>query len=304
MAGVIQIFTHRGTTDDSADHARRQTAELSAPATARHRSADCWASSTTPPPRNIFQRTGKGPGDYFRDATASGNFGWKFSDTDTLRLTLRNNASDAGQPGQTLLPGGATPGQTQRHPRFRRESGLEFLHRAALAASGVRHSNRVFSWWRMSPPFGSFHNRNTTAPAESSSPPIFSKMEASLRATKMRMKQARRASRHNQAGYLEVRYQFGTRLTAIVGGRVEANGFFGTRTVPRAGASYALRRGSGFWGATRLRASYGRRNQGTRNSAARLRSAAEAGAEHDGRCGDRSVLRFRSRAILGDVFSQ
>jgi len=40
-------------------------------------------------------------------------------------------------------------------------------------------------------------------------------------------------------------------------GRVEANGFFGTRVVPRAGASYALRSGSGFWGATRLRASYG-----------------------------------------------
>ena len=48
------------------------------------------------------------------------------------------------------------------------------------------------------------------------------------------------------------------RLTAVVGGRVEANGFFGTRAVPRVGASYALRYGSRFWGATRLRASYGK----------------------------------------------
>ena len=63
-------------------------------------------------------------------------------------------------------------------------------------------------------------------------------------------------TRHNQAGYVEVRQQFG-RLTAVIGGRAEANGFFGTRFVPRVGASYALRDGQGFWGATRLRASYG-----------------------------------------------
>jgi vitamin B12 transporter len=64
-------------------------------------------------------------------------------------------------------------------------------------------------------------------------------------------------TRHNQAGYVEMRYQFGKRLTAIAGGRAEANGAFGTRVVPRAGAAYALRYGQGFWGATRLRSSFG-----------------------------------------------
>ncbi len=54
-----------------------------------------------------------------------------------------------------------------------------------------------------------------------------------------------------------MRYQFSRRFTATAGARVEANGIFGTRVVPRVGASYALRYGSGFWGATRLRASYG-----------------------------------------------
>ena len=65
------------------------------------------------------------------------------------------------------------------------------------------------------------------------------------------------ASRHNQASYIETRYQFGKRVTLIAGGRVEANGFFGTRAVPRAGVAYVLQLGNGFWGATRLRASYG-----------------------------------------------
>ena len=64
-------------------------------------------------------------------------------------------------------------------------------------------------------------------------------------------------ARHNQAGYVEVRYQLARRLTLNAGGRVEANGFFGTRVVPRVGAMYLLREGNSRWGATRLRASYG-----------------------------------------------
>ena len=63
--------------------------------------------------------------------------------------------------------------------------------------------------------------------------------------------------RNNQAGYVEVRYQFGRRVTATAGGRAEANASFGTRVVPRAGIAYALRYGHDFWGATRLRVSYG-----------------------------------------------
>jgi vitamin B12 transporter len=63
--------------------------------------------------------------------------------------------------------------------------------------------------------------------------------------------------RHNQAGYLEARYQFTERFSATAGGRVEANGKFGTRAVPRVGGVYLLRKGGDFWGATRVRSSYG-----------------------------------------------
>src|SRR5580658_10152007 len=41
------------------------------------------------------------------------------------------------------------------------------------------------------------------------------------------------------------------------GARVEANAYFGTRVVPRAGASLVLRYGKGFWGDTLFRVFYG-----------------------------------------------
>jgi outer membrane cobalamin receptor len=65
------------------------------------------------------------------------------------------------------------------------------------------------------------------------------------------------AHRDNQAGFLDARYQPHRRVTLNAGVRAEANGSFGTRVVPRAGAVLALRYGKGFWGDTRLRTSYG-----------------------------------------------
>jgi vitamin B12 transporter len=46
-------------------------------------------------------------------------------------------------------------------------------------------------------------------------------------------------------------------LTVNAGGRAEDNTYYGTRVVPRAGASYALRVAQGAFGDMRLRASYG-----------------------------------------------
>jgi outer membrane receptor protein involved in Fe transport len=63
--------------------------------------------------------------------------------------------------------------------------------------------------------------------------------------------------RNNQGGYLDFRYLPISRLSLDFGGRAEANGSFGTRVVPRVGASLALRYSSGFWGDTRYRFFYG-----------------------------------------------
>ena len=65
------------------------------------------------------------------------------------------------------------------------------------------------------------------------------------------------ARRNNQAGFLDVRWQPIARLTLSAGARAEDNAYFGTRVVPRAGASYVLRMAQGAFGDTRLLASYG-----------------------------------------------
>src|SRR5271155_5812476 len=111
MDGVIQIFTHRGSTripelslegDGGTFDTGHGAGQLSGLL-----GAFDYSLGT-----GYFSSQGQGPGDFFRDTTLSGNFGWKFSDTDDLRLSLRNSSSDAGQPGQTLLPGEAVIGQT------------------------------------------------------------------------------------------------------------------------------------------------------------------------------------------------
>jgi len=254
MAGVIQIFTHRGTTAVpqitlEGDGGTFGTGHGTGQVSGMLGKFDYSAAE------GYFSTRGQGPGDFFREATASGNFGWKFSDTDSLRLTLRNDSSDAGQPGQTLLPGGATLGQTSDIHDFAANLAWNF-------SSGEHWEHQLsgfesrFFLVENSPSFGSFTTDYNRAGAIAQSTYSFGK-GAFTAGYENEVENGPSAGRHNQAGYVEARYQFGARLTTIAGGRVEANGFFGTRAVPRVGASYALRLGTGFWGATRLRASYG-----------------------------------------------
>ena len=48
---------------------------------------------------SYVETDGQGPNDSFINRTVSGNFGYRFSETNHLRLTLRNNTSNAGIPG-------------------------------------------------------------------------------------------------------------------------------------------------------------------------------------------------------------
>jgi vitamin B12 transporter len=254
MDGVIQIFTHRGTTkipevSIEGDGGTFGTGHGEGQFSGLLGKFDYSAAT------DYFATSGQGPGDYFRVATSSGNFGWKFSDTDSVRLTLRNTASDAGQPGQTLLPGGADIGQSSDIHDFAANLTWNF-------STGEHWRHQIsgfesrFQLVENSPQYGTFPSEYNRAGAIAQSTYDF--QNGSFTAGyENEVENGPTAGRHNQAGYMEARYQFGKRLSVIAGGRVEANGFFGTRVVPRAGASYALRSGSGFWGATRLRASYG-----------------------------------------------
>jgi vitamin B12 transporter len=260
MSGVVQIFTHRGTTrkpqlslegDGGTFGTGHGNGQLSGLLGAFDYSLGA----------GYFSTGGQGPGNYFRDTTLSGNFGWKLSETDSLRLTLRNSASDAGQPGQTLLadlsPYAVDFGQHSDLHDFSSNLSWRF-------ATGPRWQHQLsgfesrFQDFGVSPAydFTSLTKYNRAGLDEQST---YLFHNGGVTAGYMfEVENGGTQGRQNQAGYVEARYQFGRRLTAIAGGRIEANGFFGTRAVPRAGASYALRYGPGFWGATRVRASYGK----------------------------------------------
>src|SRR6202158_6386138 len=94
MVGVIQLSTHRGTTrtpeftllaEGGSSSTGRGRAQLSGVGGQFHYSAATAYLSTD----------GQGPNDRFLNRTLSGNFGWRLTDTNQLRLTLRNNTSSA-----------------------------------------------------------------------------------------------------------------------------------------------------------------------------------------------------------------
>ena len=259
MSGVVQIFTHRGTTREpqltlEGDGGTFRTGHGSGQLSGLLGVFD-YSLGTA-----YFSTDGQGPDDYFRDATTSGNFGWKFSETDSVRLSLRNSSSDAGQPGQTLLasvPYAVDFGQHSDLHDFSSNLSWRF-------ATGDHWQHQLsgfesrFQDFEDSPAsdFTSLTKFNRAGLNEQSTY-LFDK--GGITAGYMfEVENGEAQNRQNQAGYVEARYQFSQRLTAIAGERIEANGYFGTRAVPRVGASYALRYGHGFWGSTRLRASYGK----------------------------------------------
>ena len=259
MAGVVQVFTHRGTTRTpqlvlDGEGGTFDTGRGSGQFSGLVGLFDYSVGG------GYFSSGGQGSGDYFRDTTLTGNFGFKFSDTDNLRLTLRNNTSDAGQPGQTLLasesPFAVSPGEHSGLHDF--SSGLTWNF-----MSGEHWQNRVQAYESRFQDTIALPEFDFTAIDKFNRAGIDARTSylfhngAITTGYAFESETGGALGRHDEAGYLEARYRFGRRFTAVAGGRVEANDSYGTRFVPRVGASYALRYGSGFWGATRLRASYG-----------------------------------------------
>jgi vitamin B12 transporter len=252
LTGVVQIFTHRGTTTTpqltvEGDGGTFETGHGGALLSGLLGAFDYSAYA------GYFSTNGQSANDSFRDTTLSGNFGYRFSNTDTLRLTVRNNASIAELPGQPSL-GAPTPGTENDlndfsgNLRWDFTTGEHWQH----FLEGYESRNKDVSISS----FGIFATKYNRAGINEQSAYLF--QNGAVTAGYMYEEETGPApTRHNQAGYVEMRYQFGKRLTAIAGGRAEANGAFGTRVVPRVGAAYALRYGQGFWGATRLRSSFG-----------------------------------------------
>jgi vitamin B12 transporter len=266
VSGVIQLFTHRGDTRVPAFGVYSEGGNLASARGGGDLSGILgkfdYSSAAA-----YFRTDGQGPNDYFVNRTLSGNFGYSFSDTNQLHLSLRNNTSDAGIPGATLTPG-AVPDLFQGYgqkifsanARWEFTSGSHWHHQLMATDSYTRQHS--FANQGDSFPFDSLLKFNRSAVNAQSS-----YVSRNFLATVGYQYEVENGSieftspghlrRNNQAGYLDFRYTPVSRLTLDFGGRVEANGNFGTRVVPRIGGTYALRYGKGFFGDTRYHAFYG-----------------------------------------------
>lgn len=257
MTGVVQIFTRRGTTrqpqvDVYADGGKFSTWHTGANISGLAGRFDYSAAAAA------WNTGGQGPNDRFRDNTLSGNFGWKFSTENRLRLVVRSSASDAGVAGQTLF----LPPDPNQHDALKNVL-VNFEWDVQTGAHWQHHwegSESYLGETYADPPVFTTRNEYNRAGFEEQSSYLFA--SGALTAgygyeVENGYYGGVHQRRNNQAGYAEAQVEPFRRLTLLAGGRAEANPSFGTRVVPRLGASYALRLGSGFWGPTRAYASYG-----------------------------------------------
>jgi vitamin B12 transporter len=289
VAGVIQVITHRGTTripeaSVFAEGGTYSTGRGGAQVSGLLGRFDYSGAAS------YFSTDGPDDQNRFLNRTLSGNFGYRLGEENQLRLTLRNNTSNAQTPGQTLLEPPNLDEHTDYHffssnARWDFATGKHWHHQLM----GAESYNRQFS----ADPVQSFFATDPFAFCPQSSPTavataefcdftspgsLFKYNRASVNAqtsyllpnfgatagyqyevenASIPFLAAGHVRRNNQAGFLDFRYSPHPRASLNFGVRAEANGYFGTRVVPRVGASLALLQGRGFWGETRLRAFYG-----------------------------------------------
>ncbi len=287
VSGVIQLFTHRGETripefsiygEGGSFASGRGGAQLSGLLGAFDYSVAA----------SYFQTDGQGPDDDFLNRTLSGNFGYRFSDANQIRLTLRNNDSIAGIPGQTVFE---PPNLDQRYTqhlfsasaRWDFATGKHWRHQISGAESYnlQANDNPLQSFFATDPsafcpqtnpaavPTAEFcdfpgdsrfqYNRADVTAQTSyllANFGVTAGYEYEVENAFLTSINVPHARRNNQAGFLDFRYRPHPRASLNFGGRAEANANFGTRVVPRAGASLVLLYGKGVRGDTLFRIFY------------------------------------------------
>jgi len=290
MTGVVQVITARGSSHEPALDLLGEGGNFSS---AR---GSATLSGLAGPFDYLlgfgrFDTNGQGVNDAFRDETFLGNFGWQFTDADSLRLVLRNNTSNAGIQGQTLI----TPPELNEFNSLHDFSaafsgdfaaGSHWRFHVLVSEAYLRqfYDNPLSSYY-LSPDPLMLCTGMPRSPFAVPSPEFcdytfssynqFNRVNADAQATYVGTKGSltagyayevengwlsdieSHARRNNKAGYLEGRYRLGPRLTATAGVRAEDNSNFGTRVVPRLGLAYLARNGDEAFGATRLHVSYG-----------------------------------------------
>lgn len=288
VSGVIQVFTHRGETripeagvfaEGGSFSSGRGGAQVSGLI-----GGFDYSAATS-----YFQTDGQGPNDQFINRTVSGNFGYRFGDSNQLRLTLRNNTSNAGIPGQTIFePANLDQTYDQRifsaAARWDFATGRHWHHEISGGESYTRqHNNNPRQSFFATDPNAFCPQANPAAVATAefcdfTGESRFQYNRANVTAqssyilanfgatagyeyevenASLSDVSVKHARRNNQGGFLDFRYRPVRRVSLNFGGRAEANANFGTRVVPRVGGSVVLHYGAGLVGDTVARAFYG-----------------------------------------------
>jgi outer membrane cobalamin receptor len=262
VSGVIQLFSHRGTTEVPSFDLFADGGNLSS-GRGGGRISGLLGKFDYSGAGSYLSTEGQGPNDAFINRTLTGNFGYSFSDSDQLRFTVRSNSSWAGIPGPTLLEP-PTVGQYYAYENLTANltwifnTGDHWQHRLAGWDSRIVDTNYI-------PGEGpAFIDQYNTAGFDQQSNYSFAKGLIALgyeyeveNAYPSGIVGATHARRNNQAGFADGRWFPVHRITLSAGFRVVSNTTFGIRAVPSAGIVYAARYGNGFWGNTNLRFSYG-----------------------------------------------
>jgi vitamin B12 transporter len=263
MSGVIQIVSHQGSTripeiNLFGEGGGFSSARGGAQVSGLFDKFDYSAAGS------YFHTDGQGINDSFFNRSFAGNFGYSFSDSNQLRLTIRSNSSFAGSAGQTLFgPFFSDPTaydnlkQLSGNLSWTFKTGSHWVHRFTAMESRFLDTNAF-------PDFDFFETAQFNRAGFLEQSTYLFRQGAVTAGYQYEVENADpnnlsglHARRNNQAGFLDARWQPISRLTLTAGGRAEENTNFGTRVVPRVGAIYALRYSQGFWGDTRARISYG-----------------------------------------------
>ncbi|MCL6482188.1 MAG: TonB-dependent receptor [Firmicutes bacterium] len=271
LTGVVQVFTHRGRTTTPALDLLAEGGQFGTGHGRVRLSGARDGFDYSAAVAHLFT-DGELPNDYFRNTTFSSNVGVQLPAGHMLRLALRQNTSDAGAPGQTLY----TPVNRDQHHRLKHFTahlswefftGARWRHRLAGSETNLRQrfENPTSDFCFPDPPFlcdfpfSSGHEINRAGVSQQSSY-LFPQGTVSFGyqfEVENGFLNSLHARRNNHGGYLDARLEPMRRLVLTAGFRVEGNDSFGVEAVPRIGASYTVRFGRGFWGATRLRISFG-----------------------------------------------
>lgn len=263
MSGVIQIISHRGATRIPELELFAEGGSFSS-VRGGGQFSGLFGKFDYSAAGSYFHTDGQGVNDAFLNRSFAGNFGYGFSDSNQLRLTVRSEAGFSGTPGQTLL--GPTFTDSTAYDDLRQLSGnLSWNFKTGshwvqrISGMEARFLDTVAF-----PDFSFYETAQFNRAGLLAQSTYFFRSGAITAGYQYEVENADpdnltglHARRNNQAGFLDARWVPVTHLTLSAGARAEGNTNFGTRVVPRIGGVYALRYSSGFWSETRFKVSYG-----------------------------------------------